>query len=143
MQTWPDVIGHSAEVLADHTRVARLFKHCAKILLPFAPVRFAIVRAQIITGMKMRLAAAGSLEHLVPFERKKFSVLLRTPGKSVDAIEPQNVVDAEKMKTAPNAANTLSPPIEISMTHYLPMKKRNPPVLSPLLGEFVVLEVGF
>src|SRR5207249_11345942 len=81
-------------------------------------------------------------KHLVPVERKKFSVLLRPPRKCVDAIKTQNVIDAKEMEAASNTADALSPPIEVAVTHYVPVKKWDAPVLSPLLGELVVLEMG-
>src|ERR1700736_1962242 len=93
--------------------------------------------------MEMRCAAAGSLKHLIPVERKEFLVLLRAPRKGVDAVKAQNVIDAKKMEAASNTANTLSPPIEIPATHYFPVKKRNAPILSPLLGELVVFKMRF
>src|SRR5438132_104708 len=62
--------------------------------------------------------------------------------KCVDAIKAQNVIDAKKMEAASNTADALSPPIEVAVTHYVPVKKWDTPVLSPLLGELVVLEMG-
>ena len=55
----------------------------------------------------MRRAAAGSLEHLVPVEREKFSVVLRPPGKRVNPIEAENVIDAKEMKTLPHVSHAL------------------------------------
>ena len=46
------------------------------------------------------------------------------------------------MEAASNTADALSPPIEVAVTHYVPVKKWDTPVLSPLLGELVVLEMG-
>src|SRR6266700_2700736 len=91
--------------------------------------------------MEMRSATIGPLHHLVPFERKKCFVLPRSPWKSVNSIKTENVIDTEKMKAAPDTANALSPPIKIPATHRVPMKKRDAPVLSPLLRELVLLEM--
>ena len=91
----------------------------------------------------MRCPAARSLEHLAPFQREKFFVLLRTPGERVNAIETQNMVDPKKVKASPDAADPLPPPIEIPVTHHVPVKNRDSPILSPFLGEPVVLKMGF
>src|SRR5438270_13418878 len=93
--------------------------------------------------MKMRCAAAGSRKHLIPVERKEFSVLLRAPRKGVDAVKTQNVIDAKEVEAAPNTADALSPPIKIPATHHVPVKKRDAPILSPLLGELVVFKMRF
>src|SRR4030081_1492805 len=93
--------------------------------------------------MKMRRTAASSLEHLVPFQWKKLFVLLWTPRKSVNAIKTEHVIDPKKVEAASNAADALPPPIEIPVTHHVPVKNRDSPVLSPFLGELVVLEMGF
>src|SRR5437899_1997804 len=58
-------------------------------------------------------------------------------------MKTQNVIDAKEMEAASNTADALSPPIEVAVTHYVPVKKWDAPVLSPLLGELVVLEMGF
>src|SRR5260370_17687753 len=92
--------------------------------------------------MQLRSGAASLPKHLVPVERKKFSVLLRPPRKCVDAIKTQNVIDAKKMEAASNTADALSPPIEVAVTHYVPVKNWDAPVLSPLLRELVVLAMG-
>src|SRR5438477_12664106 len=47
------------------------------------------------------------------------------------------------MEAAPNAADPLSPPIEIPATHHVPVKNWDAPVLSPLLSEPIVLEMRF
>ena len=91
----------------------------------------------------MRRSTSGSLEHLVPFQRKKFLVPPRTPGKGVDAVEAEHVIDAKKMEAAPDAADTLPPPIEIPATHHVPVKNWDSPVLSPFLSELIVLKMGF
>src|SRR5690349_1270346 len=40
-----------------------------------------------------------------------------------------------------NSVNALPPPLEIVLAHPAPVVERNSPVLAPLLGELVVLEV--
>src|SRR5438874_2483034 len=93
--------------------------------------------------MEMRRAATSSLEHLIPVKWQKFFVLLGSPRERVNPIKAENVIDPKKVKTAANAADTLPPPIEIPITHPIPMKNRNAPILSPFLGELVVLKMGF
>src|SRR5439155_6602471 len=120
-QTRAHVIRHSGEVLADDARLARFFQHRSEVIFAFLLIRFAIVRGRIIPRMEMRRSTSGSLEHLVPFQRKKFLVPPRTPGKGIDAVEAEHVIDAKKMEAAPDAADTLPPPIEIPATHHVPV----------------------
>src|SRR5205823_14112916 len=105
--------------------------------------RLAIVRGRTVRRMALGRPTSGSLKHLVPCQRKKFFVPTRTPGKGVDAVEAEHVIDAKKMEAAPNAADPLSPPIEIPATHHVPVKNWDAPVLSPLLSEPIVLEMRF
>src|SRR6266404_7885687 len=91
----------------------------------------------------MGRASAGFLEHLVPIQFEKFFVLLRSPRECVNPIEAENVVDAEKMKAMRDCADAFTPPIEATFAHGRPTIQWNAPVLSPLLGEFVVFEVRF
>ena len=74
---------------------------------------------------------------------KKLFVSPRPPRKCVNAIETEDVVDAEKMKYLFHAAHPLPPPFEISAAHLVPAIKWNAPVLPPLLGKLVLLEIGF
>src|SRR5438477_3599081 len=91
----------------------------------------------------MRRAATSSLEHLIPVEWQKFFVVLGSPRERVNPIKTQDVIDPKKMKPAPNAADTLAPPIEVPIAHPIPMKNRNTPILSPFLSELVVFKMGF
>src|SRR5438876_1343433 len=140
---WPDIIGHRAEILADHARVARFFQHGVQIFLAFASVCFAIFRRRIITRCEMRCAAASLLEHLVPIERQKLPVFSRTPRKSINPVKTKHMIDPEKMETLPHTPDTLPQPVEVATAHRLPAKKRNTPVLPPFLRKRVVLEIRF
>src|SRR5437879_2931621 len=92
--------------------------------------------------MEMRRSTSGSLEHLVPFQRKKFLVPPRTPGEGVDAVEGEHVIDAKKMEAAADAADTLPPPIEIAATQHVPVENWDSPVLAPFLSDLIVLNMG-
>src|SRR5437879_11157119 len=137
------VMALSALVLAHGARLAWFFQHRSEVFFAFLLIRFAIVRGRIIPRMEMRRSTSGSLEHLVPFQRKKFLVPPRTPGKGVDAIEAEHVIDAEKMEAAPDAADTLPPPIEFPATHHIRVNNWDSPVLSPFLSELIVFKMSF
>ncbi len=89
----------------------------------------------------MRFAAAGAGAHLVPVQRQELRILLRAPGKGIDAIKPEDVVDPKEVKNFPHAVDALAPPIEAVGPHHVPAIKRDAPVLSPLLGKLIVLEI--
>src|ERR1700730_8853604 len=89
----------------------------------------------------MRRTSSGPLQHLVPIEWKEFFVATRTPRKCVDAIKPEDMIDAKNVEGFANAPDALPPPGEIVCAHRVPLKKRNAPVLSPFLRELVVFEV--
>src|SRR5882762_6168628 len=143
MQARPHVIGHGSEIFANQARVARFFQHCSQIFFALAAVRFAILRIEIIPRVKMRRLAVRSREHFVPIERQKFFVPPRPPRERVDPVKAKDMVDPEKMKTLTNAADALPPPVKISATHFIPAKNWNAPILSPFLGELIVLEMRF
>src|SRR5205823_6611955 len=90
----------------------------------------------------MRLPSSGSFEHLLPIQRQKFRVLLRSPWKCVNAIKTEDVIDAKDVEDPFNTPNSLPPPLKIAGSHCVPAIKGDPPILSPLLREFVVLEVS-
>src|SRR6267378_4436477 len=89
----------------------------------------------------MRSASAGSCEHFIPIKRKQLLIARRPPRKRVNPIKAEHVVDAKEVKGALHAAHALPPPFKIISAHRLPSIKRNTPVLSPLLGKLVVLEI--
>src|ERR1700693_852313 len=91
----------------------------------------------------MRRPAAACHEHLVPIQLEKLFVLPRAPGKRVDTIKTENVVDAEKMKAMGDRADSFPPPIETAILHCRPAIHGDPPVLSPFLSEPVVFEMRF
>src|SRR5258708_7894141 len=90
----------------------------------------------------MRGVSTGALEHLMPLEREHLPVLFWAPGKGVDPVETEDVVDSKCVKDVLHSADALSPPLQIVRSHRLPAINRNAPVLSPFLGKLVVLEVG-
>src|SRR5207244_7679643 len=135
------VIGHNSEVFADHPRGASSFQHNAQEFFAFALIRLASFGCFVVTWNEMRRAAAGSFQHLIPIERKKLFVLPRPPRESIDAIKSEHVIDAKKMKNAPDSADALAPPLEIVRAHFVPAIERNTPVLAPFLGERIVFEV--
>src|SRR5438067_12604733 len=106
-----------------------------------APVRLAGFPGRIVARIKLRKGAARPLAHLFPGERQHFGVARRSPRKSVDAIESEHVIDAKDVKDFAHAAHPPPPPIQVSRSHHVPAVKRNAPILSPFLGERVVLEV--
>src|SRR6266571_6161428 len=136
-----DIIGHRSQIFANHAGAAAFLEHDTQIFFAFPPIRFAIRRRRIIARREMRNAAIGSREHLVPIERKKFLVARWSPWEGVNSVKPEDMIDAEKMKGALYTAHPLPPPLEIISAHCLPAIKRNPPVLSPFLGELVILEM--
>src|SRR5437764_949769 len=91
----------------------------------------------------MRLTPIRATAHLVPAQRQKFLVARGTPGKRVDAIKTQNMIDPENVEGVLHSADPLAPPAKIVLSHCSPLIKRNAPVLSPFLSELVVFEVPF
>ena len=89
------------------------------------------------------IAPASAGQHLVPLERQKLAVAARPPGKGVDAIKTEDVVDAEEMKNLAHPLDPLPPPIEVVAPQDVPAIERDAPVLAPLLREGVVLEIRF
>src|SRR4030095_11620961 len=51
------------------------------------------------------------------------------------------MIDSEEMKNLPYPVHPLPPPIEIAASHHVPAIEGDAPVLAPLLGKFVVLEI--
>src|ERR1700694_164853 len=139
----PDIIGYGAEIFADGARIPCLLQDNAQVFFAFTPISFTIFRCRIIARREVGRAAASSFQHLIPIEREKVAIFARSPGKGIDPVETEDVIDTKKMETAPHAPGALAPPIEILLAHRIPAKKRNAPVLSPFLGELVVLEIRF
>src|SRR5438128_938914 len=132
---WTHVVGYGPKIFADDARYPSLLQHDAQILLAFAPIGFAILQGFVIPRCEVRRTPASSFEHLIPIEWKGLFVLSRPPGKRVDAIKSEDVIDAKKVKNSPDGTHPFAPPIEIASPHYVPAIKRNAPVLSPFLGE--------
>src|SRR5436190_1160096 len=65
----------------------------------------------------------------------------RSPGKGVDAVKAEHMIDPENVKNFSHSTDPPAPPIEIPRPHYIPAVKWDSPVLSPFLGELVILEV--
>src|SRR5205823_14079386 len=101
----------------------------------------AVLRGIVVARYEMRSAAPRLLKHLVPIEREKLFVLPRPPRESVNAIKSQHVIDPKQMKNTLDRADAFAPPLKIVRAHPVPVIKRNTPVLSPFLGELIVLEV--
>src|SRR6476620_365712 len=89
----------------------------------------------------MRLMPLRPGAHFIPAEVEKIPIARGSPRKSVDAVKPQNVIDAENVKNLPHSINTLPPPIEITAPHQVPAIDGDAPVLSPLLRKRIVLKI--
>src|SRR5213595_3489239 len=139
-QAGPHVLWNGAKVLANDARCASRFHSNAQIFLALTFIRIAVFRCFVVPWCEMRRATARSLEHLLPIQRQKLFVLPRSPRKCVDAIKSEHVIDAKEVKNAPDGTHTLTPPCEIVCPHPIPAIKRDAPILSPFLGELIVLE---
>src|SRR5438552_12198840 len=91
----------------------------------------------------MRGSSCSFFQHLCVGQREKFRVPLWAPRECVDPIKSEHVIDAENVEDSPYAAHPLSPPGEIPHAHRRPVINRDPPVLSPLDRELVILEIRF
>src|SRR5579859_7626925 len=90
----------------------------------------------------MREASSRVLRSLFLGHRQEFVVVFRLPRERIDAEEPKYVIDAKQMKYLVNIAAADAPPIVLPLTRYFPFVERNPPILSPLLGEWINFEVS-
>jgi len=137
------IIRNGAKVFANHARCASLCQSNAQIFLALPLIRVAVFGRFVVTWCEMRRATASSREHFLPIKRQKLFVLPRSPGKCVDAIKSEHVIDAKEVENASDGPYTLAPPFEVVRTHPVPAIERNPPILSPFLRKLVILKIWF
>src|SRR5207248_1685131 len=101
----------------------------------------AILPGRIIAWIKLRRRAIGPRPHFFLRQRKELLVPSRPPRERVDAIKPEDVIDAKHVEDSLHTAHPPPPPVQVSRSHHVPAIKRNAPVLSPLLRELIVLKV--
>src|SRR2546428_3378107 len=116
---WAHVVGDGPKIFTDDARDTSFFQHDAQILRAFAPIGFAILQGFVVARCEVRRPAVSSFEHLIPIEWKKLFVLSRPPGKRVNAIKSEHVIDAKKVKNSPDGTHPFAPPIEIPAPHHI------------------------
>src|SRR5439155_16564720 len=117
----------------DYPGGAGFFQHNTQIFLAVAFVRFAVFRRLVVTGNKMRSAAAGSLQHFALIELEKLLIPPRPPREGVHAIKSQNMIDTKEMKNASDRTDALAPRLEVVRAHSIPAIQGYDPVMSLLL----------
>src|SRR5215471_9392347 len=137
----PHIIGHYAEIFADHARSAGFLQDHAQILFAFAHVRLAVFKRVVIARNKMWGTPSRSLQHFLRVQWEEFIVPQRAPWKGIDPIKALDVIDPKQMKDASNCAHPFAPPLKIVRAHRTPAIERNSPVLPPFLRERVVFEM--
>src|SRR4030095_4610771 len=123
-QIWSYVIRNKSEVFADHPRGPSFVQNNAQVFFAFTFVRLGVFGGFVVTRNEMWCAAASSCEHLMPIERKKVLVLPRPPREGIDAIKSKHVINAKKMKNAPDSTDALAPPLKIVRAHSVPAIER-------------------
>src|SRR4051812_44545259 len=89
----------------------------------------------------MRRLSAGSFQHLAPIQRQEFTVPRRPPRESINPVKSEDVIDSEHMKNITHSGHAPPPPGKLISAHDIPAINGDAPVLSPLLGKFIVLEI--
>ena len=90
----------------------------------------------------VRQAPAGERTGFVVTEVQKFAIPLWPPGKAIDAVKTENVVDAEDVKNFGQLLHPALPPAEALGLHHIPAIEGNAPVLAPTLHKVVVFKIG-
>ena len=137
-----NVFRHAAEVLANHFAGARSGENGAQPTVTIGAVGLSIFCRFIIAPSPLRQASACAFTGLLGREFEKFGIASRTPRKGVDAVESEDVVDAEQRENFRQLADALLPPREALLLHQVPAIERNAPVLAPALDEAIMLEHG-
>lgn len=87
--------------------------------------------------------AAGDLRGLMVVYAEEFVVAPGVPWEAVDAVEAEDVVDAEHAEDLGEVAEAGAPPGEAVCGHGVPIVEGDAPVLAPLVDEGVLGIVAF
>ena len=131
------------KILGNKTVLSRFLHDHAEQPVALLAIPLAALLGRIVAGHKTRQEPAGARLGLFLAQRQEFFVAVRTPRETVNAEEPQSVVDAQEVENFHRGAKASTPPRVVVLCHFLPMIKWKTPILTPLGGKRVGRENFF
>src|ERR1700737_2403597 len=95
---WPNIIRNRSQIFSHHPRVAGFDEHSSQVFFAFSQIRFAMLGCGIVPRCKVRCAASGFFQHLIPIEWEKFLIPGGTPWECVNAIKAEDVIDSKDVE---------------------------------------------